>query len=99
MQSAAPINACLWFDDQAKVAVEFYRGIFKESRVVNTTYYGEAGREFHGREPGSVLTIEFELNGQTFTALNGGPVFKFNEAVSFQIMCETQDEIDHYWEK
>ena len=61
--------------------------------------YGEAGHEFHGKPPGSVMTVEFELDGQTFTALNGGPVFKFNEAISFQITCDTQQEVDHYWEK
>ena len=93
------ITPCLWFDGQAEDAAKFYTGIFKNSKVVTTTRYTEAGRELHGKEPGSVMTVEFELNGQPFTALNGGPLFKFNEAVSFQVHCDTQDEIDHYWER
>ncbi len=90
---------CLWFDSQAEEAAEFYVGIFPNSRINAITRYGNAGKEIHGRDAGSVMTVEFELNGQPFTALNGGPHFKFNEAVSFQIMCRTQDEIDRYWEK
>ena len=90
---------CLWFDSQAEEAAEFYVGIFPNSRINAITRYGTAGKEIHGRDAGSVMTVEFELNGQPFTALNGGPHFKFNEAVSFQIMCRTQDEIDRYWEK
>jgi predicted 3-demethylubiquinone-9 3-methyltransferase (glyoxalase superfamily) len=99
MQSKQQISPCLWFDDQAEEAAKYYTGIFKNSRITHTTHYGEAGREIHGRPPGSVLTVEFELNGLPFTALNGGPVFKFNEALSLQIDCETQEEIDYYWEK
>jgi predicted 3-demethylubiquinone-9 3-methyltransferase (glyoxalase superfamily) len=90
---------CLWFDSNAEEAVNFYTSIFKNSKIGNTSRYGEEGREIHGKEPGTVLTIEFELNGQTFTALNGGPIFKFNEAVSFQIHCESQEEVDYYWSK
>lgn len=90
---------CLWFDSQAEEAAKFYVGIFPNSRINAITRYGNAGKEIHGRDAGSVMTVEFELNGQPFTALNGGPHFKFNEAVSFQIMCRTQDEIDRYWEK
>ncbi|HMH54537.1 MAG TPA: VOC family protein [Candidatus Acidoferrum sp.] len=99
MSSIQRITPCLWFDDQAEAAAQFYTGIFKNSRITSVARYGEAGREIHGRPPGSVMVVAFELDGQTFTALNGGPVFKFNEAVSFQINCETQQEVDHYWEK
>jgi predicted 3-demethylubiquinone-9 3-methyltransferase (glyoxalase superfamily) len=93
------ITPCLWFDDQAEEAVAFYTSIFKNSKVVAVSRYGEAGKEIHGRPAGSVMTVAFELEGQTFTALNGGPVFKFNEAVSLQIDCQTQAEVDHYWKK
>ena len=93
------ISPCLWFDHQAEEAARFYTTIFKNSRIVRTTHYSDAGREVHGMKPGSVMTVEFELDGQTFTALNGGPVFKFNEAISLQIHCETQKEVDYYWEK
>jgi predicted 3-demethylubiquinone-9 3-methyltransferase (glyoxalase superfamily) len=93
------ITPCLWFDDQAEEAVAFYTAIFKNSKVVAVSRYGEAGKEIHGRPPGSVMTVAFELEGQTFTALNGGPVFRFNEAISFQIDCETQAEVDHYWRR
>jgi predicted 3-demethylubiquinone-9 3-methyltransferase (glyoxalase superfamily) len=93
------ISPCLWFDDQAEEAVAFYTAIFKNSKVVAVSRYGEAGREVHGKPPGTVLTVAFELEGQAFTALNGGPVFKFTEAISFQVNCETQAEVDYYWEK
>jgi predicted 3-demethylubiquinone-9 3-methyltransferase (glyoxalase superfamily) len=93
------ITPCLWFDDNADEAARFYTSVFKNSKIINTTRYTEAGREIHGKPPGSVLTVEFELDGQPFTALNGGPVFKFNEAVSFQISCRTQEEVDYYWVK
>jgi predicted 3-demethylubiquinone-9 3-methyltransferase (glyoxalase superfamily) len=99
MENLQRITPCLWFDDQAEEAVRFYTTVFKNSRIVRKTHYGEAGHEIHGRPAGSVLTVEFELDGQTFTALNGGPVFQFNEAISFQINCETQEEIDYYWGK
>jgi predicted 3-demethylubiquinone-9 3-methyltransferase (glyoxalase superfamily) len=99
MSATQPITPCLWFDSEAEDAARFYLGIFKNSRIVAMTRYGEAGREVHGRSAGSVMTVEFELNGQSFTALNGGPHFKFNEAVSFQIMCRTQEEVDHYWNR
>ena len=97
--TAQAITPCLWFDSQAEEAARFYTGIFKNSRIGTISRYGEAGHEVHGRTAGSVMTVEFELNGQPFTALNGGPHFKFNEAVSFQIMCQTQEEVDHYWNK
>jgi predicted 3-demethylubiquinone-9 3-methyltransferase (glyoxalase superfamily) len=93
------ISPCLWFDTQAEDAAKFYTSIFKGSKIVTITRYPDAGQEIHGKPAGSVLTVEFELNGQSFTALNGGPHFKFNEAVSFQIECETQAEVDYYWEK
>lgn len=94
-----PITPCLWFDPQAEEAAEFYTTIFKNSRIATICRYPNAGREIHGKPAGSVMTAEFELDGQPFTALNGGPHFKFNEAVSFQIECETQEEADNYWEK
>ncbi len=93
------ISPCLWFDDQAEDAARFYTGIFKNSKITAIARYPEAGQEIHGKPPGSVMTVAFELNGQSFTALNGGPHFKFNEAVSFQIECKTQEELDDYWEK
>ena len=95
----ARIAPCLWFADQAEEAARFYTGIFKNSRIRTITRYGTAGFEAHHRPAGSVMTVEFELDGQPFTALNGGPVFTFNEAISLQIFCTTQDEIDYYWEK
>ena len=99
MASTQRITPCLWFDDQAEEAVNFYASIFKRSKIVSIARYGEAGREFHGKPPGTVMTVAFELDGQAFTALNGGPMFKFNEAISLQINCDTQEEVDHYWEK
>ena len=93
------ISPCLWFDNQAEEAARFYTGIFKNSKIVSITKYGEAGREIHGRPAGSVMTVAFELNGQSFTALNGGPLFKFNEAISLQVFCANQEEVDHYWER
>ncbi|NKF20908.1 VOC family protein [Solimonas marina] len=92
------IYPCLWFDGQAEAAAAFYVGIFPNSKLLGTARYGEAGREVHGHAPGTVLTVEFELDGLRFTALNGGPQFQFNEAVSLQIDCDTQAEIDHYWD-
>jgi predicted 3-demethylubiquinone-9 3-methyltransferase (glyoxalase superfamily) len=99
MQRIQKITPCLWFDDQAEEAAKFYTGIFKNSRIVHITRYGEAGREIHGKAPGTVLTVVFELDGYAFTALNGGPMFKFNEAISFQVNCQTQEEVDYYWHK
>ena len=99
MPSIRAITPCLWFDTQAEDAAKFYTGIFDNSRIVNVVRYGKEGYEIHRKPAGTVLTVEFELNGQPFTALNGGPVFKFNEAISFQIMCETQEEVDYYWKK
>lgn len=98
MPSLNKISPCLWFDDQAEAAVNFYTGIFPNSTIKQVSRYGEAGKEFHRRSPGSVMAIAFELDGQPFTALNGGPVFTFNEAISFQVECDTQAELDHYWD-
>jgi predicted 3-demethylubiquinone-9 3-methyltransferase (glyoxalase superfamily) len=92
-------TSCLWFDTEAEQAAKFYTGIFRNSRITGTTRYSAAGQEIHGQKPGNVMTVAFELDGQSFVGLNGGPVFKFNEAVSFQINCDTQEEIDYYWER
>ena len=89
------ITPCLWFDNNAEDAVQFYASIFKDSKILATARYGDTGPG----SKGSVMTIKFALNGQEFLALNGGPIFKFTEAVSFIVNCETQQEIDHYWEK
>lgn len=94
-----PIVPCLWFDGNAEEAVSFYTSVFKDSKIGNVSRYTEVGFEFHGQPAGSVMVIEFELNGQTYTALNGGPHFKFNEAISFQVYCDSQEEVDYYWEK
>jgi predicted 3-demethylubiquinone-9 3-methyltransferase (glyoxalase superfamily) len=99
MSTLNTITPCLWFDNQGEQAAKFYTSIFKNSKITQITRYPEAGQEIHGKEPGSVLTVAFELDGQPFTALNGGPHFKFNEAVSFQVMCETQEEVDYFWDK
>jgi predicted 3-demethylubiquinone-9 3-methyltransferase (glyoxalase superfamily) len=99
MQNIQKITPCLWFDDQAEEAAKFYTAIFKNSKITSITRYGEAGHEVHGRPAGTVMVVAFELDGQTFTALNGGPMFKFNEAISFQVNCKTQEEVDYYWEQ
>jgi len=91
------ITPCLWFDTQAEEAVKFYVSIFENSKIGRVSHYGNAGQEVHGKKPGSVMVAEFELDGQPFVALNGGPQFKFTEAVSLQVPCDTQDEIDHFW--
>ena len=93
------ITPCLWFDKEAEDAAKFYTGIFKNSKITQVSRYGDAGQEIHGQKPGTVMVVAFELDGHSFTALNGGPVFKLNEAVSFQVNCDTQEEIDFYWEK
>lgn len=99
MRVVPTLRPCLWFDDQAEAAARFYTSVFPDSRILRVLRYGEAGYEVHGRPAGSVMTVVFELAGQPFTALNGGPLFRFNEAVSFQVECETQEELDFYWEK
>lgn len=99
MKTSIPnITPCLWFDSQAEEAAAFYTSIFPQSRIGKVSRYGSEGYEIHGRPKGTVMTVEFEINGQAFTALNGGPIFKFNEAVSFQVYCETQEETDFYWD-
>ena len=93
------IGPCLWFDTQAEEAANYYVGIFHNSRITCVTRFSEVGFEQHHRPAGSVMVAAFELDGTAFTALNGGPMFKFNEAVSLQVYCETQQEIDEYWNK
>lgn len=93
------ITPCLWFDSQAEEAAEFYCALFPDSAIRQISHYGEAGHELHGMPPGSVLTVAFDLAGQRFTALNGGPLFQFTEAISLQVNCDTQEELDHYWNK
>src|SRR5688572_28294323 len=96
MQKITPF---LWFDNQAEEAVKFYTSIFKNSKIKNVARYDEAGAKVSGRPKGSVMTVSFQLDGQEFTALNGGPLFKFTEAVSFVIHCKTQQEVDRFWQK
>ena len=93
------ITPYLWFDTQAEEAAKFYAAIFKDSKVGKIARYGNEGQEITGKKPGEVMTVEFELNGLPFVGLNGGPQFKFSEAVSFAIACADQAEVDYYWEK
>ena len=93
------ITPCLWFDGQAEAAARFYAGIFKNSKINAISHFTEVGFEQHGRPAGSVMTVAFELDGQSFTALNGGPDFHFTEAVSFQVECDTQEEVDYFWDR
>ena len=97
--STHKIQPCLWFDTQAEAAAKHYVSIFKNSKMGGISRYGKEGKEIHGRDAGTVMTVEFELEGQKFLALNGGPQFKFDEAVSFQVFCENQAEIDYFWSK
>ena len=99
MATMQKITSNLWFDNQAEDAAKYYTSIFKNSSVGRITRYGKEGFEIHGRPEGSVMTVEFQLEGQSFIGLNGGPVFNFSEAISFVVNCETQQEIDYYWEK
>lgn len=99
MPTIQKISPCLWFADEAEDAAKFYTGIFKDSRITAITRYGTAGFETHKRPAGSVMTVVFELSGQRFTALNGGPLFKFSEAISLEVHCDNQEEIDYYWTK
>ena len=91
------ITPCLWYDTEAEEAAKLYVSVFKNSRIIRIERYPEAGQEVHGKPAGSVMVVVFSLDGQEFTALNGGPQFKFDEAISFQIPCENQQDIDHYW--
>ena len=97
MQRVQKLTPCLWFDDQAEAAAAFYCSIFDHAKITALTHYSKVGQEFHGQPEGTVMTVSFELDGQSFTALNGGPVFTFNEAISFQVNCQNQEEIDHFW--
>jgi predicted 3-demethylubiquinone-9 3-methyltransferase (glyoxalase superfamily) len=93
------ITPCLWFDHQAEEAANFYVSIFKDSKIEQVMRYGKEGFEIHGGKAGTVMTVSFQLEGKPFIALNGGPLFKFNEAISFQKHCDTQEEIDYHWGK
>jgi predicted 3-demethylubiquinone-9 3-methyltransferase (glyoxalase superfamily) len=97
--TAQKITPCLWFDSQAEEAAKFYASVFKNSKIGKISRYGKEGFEIHGRTAGTVMTVEFEIDGQKFVALNGGPHFRFNEAVSFQVHCDSQQEIDYFWSK
>lgn len=99
MNFSSKIAPCLWFAGEAEEAARFYTSIFPDSRIGKVARYGKVGVEIHGQKEGTVLTVQFELAGQEFTALNGGPLFKFNEAVSLQIYVEDQKELDHYWDR
>ncbi len=93
------ITPCLWFNSQAEEAARFYTSIFRNSRMGRISRYGKEGYELHGQPEGMVMTVEFELEGHAFTALNAGPAFTFNEAVSFQVRCDSQEEADYYWDR
>ncbi len=93
------IAPCLWFDNQGEEAARFYVSLFKNSKILNVARYGEAAAKMSGRPPGSLMTVTFQLDGQEFMALNGGPLFKFTEAISLMVYCETQAEVDELWEK
>ena len=95
----SPITTCLWFDTQAEEAAKFYVSVFKKSKMGRISRYGKEGFEIHQKPEGSVQTVNFQILGQSFTALNGGPIFKFTEAVSFQVFCKDQKELDYYWTK
>jgi len=99
MQFSQKIAPCLWFDSQGEEAANFYVSIFKNSKIQQIARYGKAGQEIHKQKEGSVMTVQFELEGQTFTALNGGPIFKFSEAISLQIYVDDQKELDYYWDR
>jgi predicted 3-demethylubiquinone-9 3-methyltransferase (glyoxalase superfamily) len=93
------IAPCLWFDTEAEEAANFYVSVFKNSKINTIARYPNEGQEIHGKEAGSVMVVDFELSGQKFVALNGGPQFKFDEAVSFQVYCDTQAEVDYFWSR
>jgi predicted 3-demethylubiquinone-9 3-methyltransferase (glyoxalase superfamily) len=99
MQFTQKIAPCLWFDHEAEEAARFYVSVFRNSKINTIARYGKAGYEVHRKPAGTVMTVAFELDGQPFTALNGGPAFKFNEAISLQVYCKTQEEVDYYWSK
>jgi predicted 3-demethylubiquinone-9 3-methyltransferase (glyoxalase superfamily) len=97
--STQKINPCLWFNTEAEDAAKFYCSVFKNSRIAKVSYYVDEGQEIHGKPAGSVMAVEFELEGQRFAALNGGPQFTFDEAISFQVHCKDQSEVDYFWDK
>jgi predicted 3-demethylubiquinone-9 3-methyltransferase (glyoxalase superfamily) len=97
--SVKALMPCLWFDTQAEAAANHYVSIFPKSKLGKVTRYGKEGKEIHRKDAGSVMTVEFEIDSLKFLALNGGPHFKFNEAVSFQVLCETQADVDYFWSK
>jgi len=99
MATTQKITSNLWFNNNAEEAVKFYTGIFKNAEIGNVSRYGKEGFEVHGMPEGTPMVIQFKIEGQWFSALNGGPHFKFNEAISFIVNCDTQEEIDYYWEK
>src|SRR6266478_2598662 len=99
MQTLQKITPCLWFDNQAEAAAKFYTSIFKNSAIGKISRYGKEGFEVHHMPEGTAMTVTFRLEGQEFTALNGGPLFKFSEAISFVVRCETQAEVDYHWNK
>ena len=93
------IAPCLWFDTQAEEAATFYVSVFKNSKIIKVARYPNEGQDVHGEEAASVMAVDFEITGQKFAALNGGPQFTFDEAVSFQIYCENQTEVDYFWNR
>jgi predicted 3-demethylubiquinone-9 3-methyltransferase (glyoxalase superfamily) len=97
--TARAITPCLWFDTEAEAAANHYVSIFNNSKIKSVSHFGNEGKEIHGKDSGSVMTVEFEIEGQSFVALNGGPQFKFDEAISFQVHCETQAEVDYFSSK
>ena len=99
MAQVQRITPFLWFDTQADEAAKFYTSVFKNSRIVRVSKYPNAGQEAHHKPAGSIMTVDFEIEGQRFTAINAGPEFKFTEAVSFVVHCKNQEEIDYFWEK
>jgi predicted 3-demethylubiquinone-9 3-methyltransferase (glyoxalase superfamily) len=96
---AHKLTPCLWFDTEAEDAAKFYVSVFKNSKIGRISHFSKEGFDIHGKRAGTVMTVEFELDGQPFVALNGGPQFKFDEAISFQVHCEDQKEIDYFWGK
>jgi predicted 3-demethylubiquinone-9 3-methyltransferase (glyoxalase superfamily) len=99
MQTVSKISPFLWFNRQAEEAANFYTSIFPNSRITEIARYPDYGQEFHGATAGTVMTVAFELDGQSFIAFNGGPVFRFNESISMTVYCDNQEEVDHYWER
>ena len=99
MHSLQKITPCLWFNDRAEEAAEYYVSIFRNAKLCEISRYPEVGKEHHGHDAGTVMTVAVELDGQRFTLMNGGPQFQFSPAVSFQINCESQEEVDYFWER